>query len=230
MQSKIILSAIAFSLALIAPVQAGRITNLQLYDGTSASPTVTVDYTNANGAGGNSAYTYADPQVSSGTSNPIYYCVDLWHENNLGSTYTINSVASLTFSTSTFTDADNRIGWLLAQGPSTVDARAATQLAIWYTVDNVTNSQLAGFSYSGGDAALRSDYNALIGFKGYDPAVQYGADFWQATHDPTNTLYQNLVSAPGVVNIASVPEPGSLVLAGIGLLTVAGVRRWRRVG
>ena len=134
--------AIALFAAMIGSADAGQITDLQLFDGTSGSPTVTIDYTNADGSGNNSAYVYADPQVSNGTTNPMYYCVDLWHDNYLGSTYTINQVSSLAFSDSTFSDADNRIGWLLTQDQSTPDARAAVQLAIWYTVDNVHNSQL----------------------------------------------------------------------------------------
>ena len=58
------------------------------------------------------------------------------------------------------------------------------QLAIWYTVDN------KGFSMTSGDSTITADYNALIKFTGYNAGVTYSADFWQATHDPTNTLYQ----------------------------------------
>ncbi len=230
MNLKMVLSAIALSWLVIGTTEAGQITNLQLVDGTSGSPTVTVYYTNANGSGSNSAYVYADPQVSNGTTTPMYYCVDLWHDNYLGSTYTINQVSSMAFGDSTFSDADNRIGWLLTQDQSTADERAAVQLAIWYTVDNVHNPSLAGFSFTGGDATLTSDYNTLISFAGYKPSVNYSADFWQATHDPGNTLYQDLVSAPSGLITASVPEPGSIVLAGIALLSLAAVSLRRRAG
>jgi Thioester domain/PEP-CTERM motif len=230
MRPKAILPMIALFLSMTQLAEAGQITNLQLYDGTSGSPTVTINYTNADGTGINSAYVYADPQVSSGTTVPMYYCVDLWHDNYIGSTYTINPVSTMTFSTSTYSDVDNRIGWLLTQDQSTPDARAAVQLAIWYTMDNVVNNQLAGFSISTSDSTITSDYNTLISFAGYHSNVAYAADFWQATHDPSNTLYQNLVSAPssGGINVGSVPEPGSLVLTGIGLLSLAGVHFWRR--
>ena len=174
------------------PAKADSITNLQLYDG-SAAPTATITFTNADGTGSNTEYVYADPQVSGGTTAPLYYCVDLWHDNSIGDTYTITQVASMAFANSTFTDVDNRIGWLLSQDQSTADARAAVQLAIWYTVDN------KGFSMTSGDGTITADYNALITFAGYNPADTYSADFWQATHDPTNTLYQDLASAPPAV-------------------------------
>jgi hypothetical protein len=89
------------------------------------------------------------------------------------------------------------------------------------------------------DSAVTADYNALISFAGYDSDDFYAANFWQATHDSTNTLYQNLVSAPsgeGVNNLA-VPEPGSLWLALMALVVVAAVdfcraraRAWPRLG
>ena len=74
----------------------------------------------------------------------------------------------MAFGNSTFSDADNRIGWLLTQDQSTPDARAAVQLAIWHTVDNVQSTSLAGFSYTGGDSTLANEYNTLISFAGYN--------------------------------------------------------------
>ncbi len=202
---------------------AGQITNLQLYDG-NAAPVVTIYYTGADGTGSFSSLAYADPQVSLGTTTPVYYCVDLWHENDIGQTYTINPVSGLTFANSTFADADNRIGWLLAQDQSTIDDRAAVQLAIWYTVDNKPNESLAGFSMTSSDPTLTADYNALISFAGYDPSTNYAANFWQATHDPSNTLYQDLVSA------GSVPEPSTVVLSMISGLFLVGLRFWGLIG
>ena len=96
----------------------GQITSLQVYDGGN-SPTAMIYYTGANGTGSYSAYVYADPQVSFGTTTPLFYCVDLWHDNYLGSTYTITPASSMTFANSTYCDVDNRIGWLLSQDQST---------------------------------------------------------------------------------------------------------------
>jgi hypothetical protein len=202
---------------------AGQISNMQLYDG-SAAPIVTIYYTGADGTGSLSSPAYADPQVNYGTTAPVYYCVDLWHDTYVGQTYTINQVPSMTFANSTFTDVDNRIGWLLTQDQSTVDERAAEQLAIWYTIDNKPNESLAGFAMTSSDPTITADYNALIGFAGYNPSTSYAANFWQATHDPTNSLYQDLVT------VGSVPEPNSITLSMISGLFLVGLRLWRRMG
>jgi hypothetical protein len=223
------LAAITTSLlALSSRAHGGQITNLQLYDGGN-SPTATINYTGADGTGSYSAYVYADPQVSGGTTNPVFYCVDLWHDNYLGSTYTITPVASMSFSNSTFADVDNRMGWLLSQDQSTPDARAAVQLAIWYTVDNKPDGALGGFSMSTSDQTITNDYNGLISFSGYDPSQNYSAQFWAATHDSSNTLYQDLVSAGGPdFQVNSVPEPSSVVMGAGGLVFLAVAVAWRR--
>jgi hypothetical protein len=228
---KLLLTTIATSLlALASSASGGQITNLQLYDG-GGSPTATINYTGANGTGSYSAYVYADPQVSYGTTTPMFYCVDLWHDNYLGSTYTITPVSSMTFANSTFSDVDNRIGWLLSQDQSTVEARAAVQLAIWYTVDNKPDGALSGFSMSTGDSTISTDYNQLITFAGYNPAQNYEAQFWQATHDSSNTLYQDLVSAAGPdFHTNAVPEPSSFVMGAGGLLFLIGIVTRRRAG
>lgn len=212
------------SLAIATTASAGSITNLQLYDGSSA-PTATINFTNADGTGSNTQYVYADPQVSGGTTAPLYYCVDLWHDNYIGSTYSITQVASMAFANSTFSDVDNRIGWLLSQDQSTTDGRAAVQLAIWYTVDN------KGFSMSSGNSTITADCNALISFAGYNPGVTYSANFWAATHDSSNSLYQDLATDPpgGIVPFSTVPEPSTSVLMSISVLFFAVLTWWRRV-
>jgi hypothetical protein len=203
--------------------EAGQITNLQLYDGTSGSPVVTVTYSNADGTGKNSVEAYADPQVSGGTKAPIFYCIDLWHENDPGSTYTITPVSTRSYAdTSTFSDVDNRLAWLMNQAQATADERGAVQLAMWYTIDDAHTAGFSGFSFSGGDSALVHDYDDLISFAGYDPSVHYDAQLWAATHDSRNMLNQDLISA-------AVSEPDGRVLLGVGLLAAVGfhVRRGR---
>jgi hypothetical protein len=213
-----LLGALFALLALPASASADLITNLQLYDGTSASPIVTVTYSNADGTGINSAETYADPQVSAGTTAPVYDCIDLWHDNYLGSTYAITPVLTRSYAdTSTFSDVDNRLAWLINQAQDTVDERAAVQLALWYTIDNVHTAGFSGFSFTGGDGALGNDYNNLISFVGYHSSVHYDAQFWAATHDSGNVLYQDLITT-------AVPEPDGRILMGIGMLALVGFR------
>jgi hypothetical protein len=165
--------------------------------------------------------------------------VDLWHDNYIGSTYTITPVSTMTFANSTFSDVDNRIGWLLSQDQSTPEARAAVQLAIWYTVDNKASDSSSGFSMSTGDLTITNDYNQLVSFSGYDAGTIYGAQFWQATHDAGDRLYQDLVSVPDFeLHTNAVPEPASLVMGASGSLFVAAVilrqrakrRRLGRIG
>ena len=225
--NRTLLGALLVLVSLGGPAPAGQITNLQLYDGTSASPIVTVTYSGANGTGTISEAVYADPQVSGGTTAPIYYCVDLWHDNYLGSTYTITPVSTLPYQTSTFSDVDNRLAWLVNQAQNTVDERAAVQLAMWYTIDNVHTASFSGFSFTGGDTALVNDYNSLISFAGYNPDVTYSAQLWAATHDAGNTLYQDLISAGPPITTTSVPEPGAGMLAAVGLGSSLGLY-WRR--
>jgi PEP-CTERM motif len=210
----ILMMALPTLMSLVSATAAADITNLQVYDG-SRSPIVTVTYTNIDGTGHNSATTYADPQVSGGTANPLYYCIDLWHENDPGSSYAITPVSSISFAdTSTFADVDNRLAWLVNQPQATVDERAAVQLALWYTTDN------KGFSYSGGDRTLYQDYKRLICFAGYNPSVIYGAEFWDATRPAGSSLDQNLISA--------VPEPSTLLLAALGMVAMVGYHFGRR--
>jgi hypothetical protein len=88
----------AFWALMTLPVSAsaGQITDMQLYD-SSGPPVVTITYSNADGTGHNSLEVYADPQVSGHTKAPIYYCIDLWHDNEVGSTYTITPVSTRSF-------------------------------------------------------------------------------------------------------------------------------------
>ena len=61
------------------------------------------------------------------------------------------------------------------------------------------------------NSTITSDYNQLISFSGYSPGQSYDAQFWQATHDSGNTLYQDLVWRPGIdFHSGAVPEPRAL--------------------
>jgi Thioester domain/PEP-CTERM motif len=223
--------SVAFGLVLGGVASADMITLTQLQVADANAPTVNINYTSNDGH--NTALSesgvYADPQVSLGTTAPLFYCVDLWHDNPIGTTYNLTSQSSISFSnTSSYTDADNRVAWLLSQDTSTTDARAAVQLAIWRTIDNEGEN---GFSFSnyGTDTSdyntIVSDYNALILFNGYNSSVNYAATFYTAD-DMAN---QNLVEGPnGGVGETAIPEPSSLILGAIGSLCFAGLYLRRR--
>jgi hypothetical protein len=243
-------ASIAFAAVLAitcVPANAGNITP-QLYD-PGVGFNVNVTYGNSQGGltGLVNANTSSSPQVDpvSFGQTPVY-CVDLWHDNVLGNSYVVNPTNLLPTSdiglapgnatAISAQDASNRIGWILSQAPSNtdysqtaVDERGAIQLAIWYTTDAyyvpAPTGLASSFSYTGGDTAMRSDYDTLIGFGGFTfPLPPYNADanFYAAQHN--GVLFQDLV----IGNVTSVPEPSSVTLGCIGLFLICLWNRHRR--
>jgi hypothetical protein len=181
--------------------------NIDLYDGANA-PIVEIQYT-----GNSGVWVYGDAQTATnwtsanGSSIPLY-CIDLTHENAEGDTYNLNSWSNPTFSTSSYSDATNRIAWAIEDGGLSGLGTAATQLVIWTIIDK-------GFSVINWncDSALETAYTTMMNEMGnpsvgYNPNTNYlsGFEFLSAVHDPTNTLYQDLAAA--------VPEPSTLMIAG----------------
>jgi hypothetical protein len=78
------------------------------------------------------------------------------------------------------------------------------------------------------DPTITNDYNQLITFSGYNPGQNYGVQFWQATHDPSNALYQDLASTLPDFQANSVPEPSSAVMGAAGLLFIVAMISRRR--
>jgi hypothetical protein len=224
---------VGMTLALLGPLggeaKADLFEGIGLYDGGSA-PIVSIQYT---GTGGQvvTASVYADPQIAvgdgknnMGTYVPIY-CIDLVHDNYLGSSYTITPWSSPNIT------SKNEIAWLAenaAQNADSsvnpVDYRAATQLAIWKLLDPVN------FGFWGGDSTLSTLYTSLLNSSAYNPNFNYvpGANFFAAHHD--GVLYQDLVGAwgpPSLGPLFSLPEPSTFAISGIGALgmLVFGLRR-----
>jgi hypothetical protein len=209
----------------------------QLYD-PSVGFNVNVTYgRNGSLPGATDQNTSSSPQFTSPGSVPAY-CSDPWHENVLGSPYTVVSASGLSasdigtapggYAAIGAGDASNRIGWIMSHAPSdsnsslaAVDERGAMQLAIWYTVDAYYDHGLQSqFSYTGGDAGMRADYNALVSFAGYNNCTTYGADFFAAEH--SGNLFQDLVT------VGSVPEPTTALLGSVGLVVVALWAKFRK--
>ena len=223
---KLFLTTVATSfLAFGSSASAGQINNLQLYDG-NASPIVTINYTGSYGSGNYSATVYADPQVSYGTTAPIFYCVDLWHDNYIGSTYTITPVSHMSFSNSTFCDVDNRIGWLLSKTrapPIKTRGRAACHLVHRRRQAWTRLARLFDQHERATDDPERLQQARLLRWLQPLSELRW-PQFWAATHDPSNTLYQDLVTAPSSNFQANgaVPEPSSVVLGATGLVFLVG--------
>jgi hypothetical protein len=220
----------------IAQVESTVVTP-QLYD-PSVGFNVNVTYgRNGSLPGATDLNTSSSPQFTSPGSVPAY-CSDPWHENVLGSPYTVVSASGLSASdignaprghaAIGVSDASNRIGWIMSHAPSdsnsrlaAVDERDAMQLAVWYTVDAYYDHGLQSqFSYTGGDAGMRADYNSLVSFAAYNNSTTYGADFFAAEH--SGNLFQDLVT------VGSAPEPTTALLGSVGMVVVALWAKFRK--
>jgi hypothetical protein len=224
---------VGVTLALLAPMggeaKADLFEGIGLYDGGNA-PVVEIQYANTGGQVV-SAWVYADPQIALNNGKNLLghyipmYCVDLVHDNYLGSSYTITPWSSPNI------PPKNEIAWLAENAAKNadssvnpVDYRAATQLAIWKLLDP------ANFDFWGGDSALKPLYTSLLNSSAYDPNTNYvpGANFFAAHHD--GALFQDLVGAwgpPPLGPLFSLPEPSTFAISGVGALGMLafGLRR-----
>jgi hypothetical protein len=197
------------------------VNNIGLYDGKSNAPTAWVSYTGSKGF----VDVYADPQtatnwVSNGQAIALY-CIDLIHANTLGVSYAVNPTSNPTWSTPPrFTDAANRVAWALENVGSSANARGATQLLIWMILDKNFTVNWAATNNAGLHAAYTSAITQMT--SAYNAHKNYvaGAEFLSAVHDPTGTLNQDLAFA--------VPEPSTLVVAGLSALGFIGYGLRRR--
>jgi hypothetical protein len=200
--------------------------DIGLYDGSSA-PTAYITFT---GAGGTYVDVYADPQTATNWTNPngsliALYCIDTIHENTLGSSYTVNQMTPPpTFSTtSSYTDAGNRVAWILANTGTTALSRGAAQLLIWDVIDENFGVNWSDPSTAGLEAA----YNSLMSEmnSSYNPNFNYMGvvDFWAAVHSPNSIDNQDMADFVGAA-------PSSVALLASGILAFGGfyfVRRRR---
>jgi len=211
--------AIGFLVLLASESTAGSVvTNLGLYDGANA-PVVEIQYT---GNGG--SWVYADAQTATnwtyanGSSVPLY-CIDLQHDNYLGSSY---QMTAWTNPNSFSADAINRVAWTIDNTTLSGYGPAASQLLIWSIID--PNFQVINWNGNTGPGSLEATYDTMTSEMAaeYNPESSYlgSVAFYDAVHDPQSTN-QDLAMDP-------VPEPASVVTASIGALIVAGIAWLRR--
>jgi hypothetical protein len=227
-------AGVAFTLILAgtAVSNAGTVTITKMALADPDAPAVTIYYSNADGTapGQNSAGTSANPQVSSGTTSPLFYCIDLWHDNQYGVTYGLTPGSVDLTATSGYGSAaqiQNALGYLLTLDQTTMIERSALQLAIWDVVDSKGDFS---YTYTGGDSmvgsALSSQYSAdLASLTTADLNKSYGDTIYIA--DP-GTNNQNMAIAGSSVDGQAVPEPSGFILGTIGTLCFAGLYWWRR--
>jgi hypothetical protein len=232
-----VLSSAGLALGLLLlPAPAARadlsVDNIGLYAGGSSpidtgSTIIEVAFT-----GNSGIWVYGDAQTatnwtySNGGSVPLY-CIDLVHDNYLGSSYPLTSWTN----PSSFThDALNRVAWAAENASLAGFGPAAAQIVMWAAID--PHFQVINWN---NDTALYSAYTAFVSTMNsqYNPSANYlsGAAFFDAVHEPSSNLNQDLVvGIPGGdihINALGAPEPSTLVIAGLGALGLIGYG-WRR--
>jgi hypothetical protein len=183
--------ALTFLGLLATEASAGSsVQNIGLYDGGNA-PVVEIQYT-----GNSGVWVYGDPQTATNWTNPNgsyipLYCIDLQHDNYLGSSY---QLTTWTDPNSFIPDAINRVAWAIENTPLSGYGPAATQFVIWTEID--PNFSVINWSGNTGPGSLEAAYDALESnmSASYDPEQSYltGVSFFDAVHAPASYLNQDI--------------------------------------
>jgi hypothetical protein len=134
---------------------AGSVQSIGLYDGGNA-PIVEIQYSGSSGA-----WVYGDAQTATNWTNsnrssiPLY-CIDLQHDDYLGSTY---QLTEWTDPNSFSSDAINRVAWAVHNASLAEYGPAAAQLLIWSVID--PNFSVINWNGNTGAGSLEAAYDAL---------------------------------------------------------------------
>jgi len=196
------------------------VSNIGLYGGgtTPIDPNTTIVEVQFTGSSG--VWVYGDAQTATNWTNPNgssipLYCIDLTHDNFLGSSY---QLTTWTNPNSFSSDALNRVAWAADNAGLAGYGPAAAQLLIWSIID--PNFTVINWN---GDSALQAAYNNMVTAMstGYNSHTNYSASFFDAVHQPSGDNQDLVVGAP---------EPSTLMIASLGAvgLIAYGLRRRRR--
>jgi len=87
----------------------------------------------------------------------------LTHDNAVGESYALRPWSSPGFSTSSYSDAANRIAWAIENGRLSCLGSAATQLLIWSIIDNGLLALMKLFLNIGAYSQLTIEKPCLVG-------------------------------------------------------------------
>ncbi len=182
-------------------------------------------------------WVYGDAQTATNWTYPKgsfipVYCIDLVHDNYLGSSY---NLTAWTNPNSFSYDALNRVAWAAENASLAGFGPAAAQLLMWSVID----PKFKVLNWNG-DNSLKTAYDNLVTAMNaqYNSQTSYlsQVQFFDALHQPASNLNQDLavLVPPGgltingiLVNGITAPEPSSLVIASLGALGLIGYG-WRR--
>jgi hypothetical protein len=196
--------------------------DIGLYGGSAVANGTIVEVQFTGNAG---VWVYGDAQTATNWTNPNgssipLYCIDLTHDNTLGSSY---NLTTWTNPNSISSDALNRVAWAVENSSLSGFGPAATQLLVWSVID--PNFKVINWNGNTGSGSLQASYTSLVNTMNslYSATVNYlpGTQFYDAVHQPSSSMNQDLAF------IAS-PEPSTFAIAVLGSLGLIGYGLRRR--
>lgn len=197
-----------------------------IYSGVSAGPTASCTFTNISSNPLSVYLTYwvdlrfTTTNVPDPSFWPDYHRYDAWCVSPQYLGAGINGQLQLNFNNQNLLKADYLI-WRFSSVPRDASQNAALQIAVWEAAIDGTHDLSSGnFKHTGSYAAQANIYLSSLSsvdWTSYSPKNGYVTDL----SDPPNQRYQDFLIRP-------IPEPGTLLLLGTGLLGLGMISKYRR--